>query len=116
MAALEDGADLFLLHVEASDEAGHAGDVGAKVEALERWDADIIGPLLGELGHLAPWRLLLLPDHATPTALMTHTSDPVPYLLADSSDDGAGGEYTESWAARCTPVPAHTLMARLLRR
>jgi 2,3-bisphosphoglycerate-independent phosphoglycerate mutase len=115
VAALEDGADLFLLHVEASDEAGHAGDVGAKVEALERWDADIIGPLLEEMKHLAPWRLLLLPDHATPTALMTHTPDPVPYLLADSAEDGPGGEYTESWTAKCDPVPGHTLMARLLR-
>jgi 2,3-bisphosphoglycerate-independent phosphoglycerate mutase len=116
VAALEDGADLFLLHVEASDEAGHAGDVGAKVEALERWDADIIGPLLGELDHLAPWRLLLLPDHATPTVLMTHTPDPVPYLLADSTDDGPGGEYTESWTAKCDPVAGHLLMSRLLRR
>jgi 2,3-bisphosphoglycerate-independent phosphoglycerate mutase len=114
VAALDDGADLFLLHVEASDEAGHAGDVAAKVEALERWDADIVGPLLGELEHLAPWRLLLLPDHATPTALMTHTSDAVPYLLADSSTDGPGGEYTESWAASCAPVAGHTLMGRLL--
>jgi 2,3-bisphosphoglycerate-independent phosphoglycerate mutase len=116
VAALEDGADLFLLHVEASDEAGHAGDVAAKVEALERWDADIIGPLLDDLEHLSPWRLLLLPDHATPTALMTHTPDPVPYLLADSNDDGPGGEYTESWTARCEPVAAHSLMGQLLRR
>jgi 2,3-bisphosphoglycerate-independent phosphoglycerate mutase len=116
IAALEDGADLFLLHVEASDEAGHAGDVAAKVESLERWDADIIGPLLGELERLAPWRLLLLPDHATPTTLMTHTPDPVPYLLADSNDDGAGGEYTESWVARSDAVPAHSLMGKLLRR
>ena len=94
----------------------HAGDVAAKVDALERWDADIIGPLLGELDHLSPWRLLLLPDHATPTVLMTHTPDPVPYLLADSNDDGTGGEYTESWTAKCEPVAAHSLMGRLLRR
>ena len=116
VAALEDGADLFLLHVEASDEAGHAGDVAAKVEALERWDADIIGPLVNELGHLAPWRLLLLPDHATPTALMTHTPDPVPYLLADSAADGAGGEYTEAATAASPPVAGHSLMGRLVGR
>jgi 2,3-bisphosphoglycerate-independent phosphoglycerate mutase len=116
IAALEDGADLFLLHVEASDEAGHAGDVAAKVDALERWDADIIGPLVDELARLEPWRLLLLPDHATPTKLMTHTPDPVPYLLADSTDDGPGGEYTESWTSSCEPVPAHSLMAKLLQR
>src|SRR4051812_44105962 len=44
--ALDAGADLFLVHVEASDEAGHAGDVGAKVEALENWDRRILAPLV----------------------------------------------------------------------
>jgi 2,3-bisphosphoglycerate-independent phosphoglycerate mutase len=116
VAALEDGADLFLVHVEASDEAGHAGDVGAKVEALERWDAEIIGPLVEALDGLGPWRLLLLPDHPTPLALKTHTADPVPYLLADSSEDGPGGEYTESATAACEPVVGHTLMGRLVGR
>jgi len=57
-----------------------------------------------------------MPDHATPTKLMTHTPDPVPYLMADSNDDGPGGEYTESWTAQCDAVPGHTLMAKLLRR
>ena len=109
-------ADLFLLHVEASDEAGHAGDLGAKVEALERWDRDIIGPLVGGLHDIGPWRLLLLPDHPTPLALKTHTRDPVPYLLVDSAADGAGGVYTESGVAGVEPVPGHALMARLLER
>ena len=114
VGALEDGADLFVLHVEATDEAGHAGDLAAKVEALERWDADIIGPLVEALGGLGPWRLLLVPDHATPTAMKTHTPDPVPYLLADSATDGPGGEYTESWTANLAAIPAHSLMPRLL--
>jgi 2,3-bisphosphoglycerate-independent phosphoglycerate mutase len=57
-----------------------------------------------------------MPDHPTPTALMTHTPDPVPYLLADSSTDGPGGEYTESWTASATPVPGHSLMGKLLQR
>ena len=100
--------------MEATDEAGHAGDLAAKVEALERWDADIIGPLVEALGGLGPWRLLLVPDHATPTAMKTHTPDPVPYLLADSATDGPGGEYTESWTANLAAIPAHSLMPRLL--
>ncbi|TML59179.1 MAG: phosphoglycerate mutase, partial [Actinobacteria bacterium] len=116
LASLAGGADLFLLHVEASDEAGHAGDLGAKVEALERWDRDIIGPLVGGLDGIGPWRLLLLPDHPTPLALKTHTPDPVPYLLVDSAADGAGGAYTESGVAGVEPVPGHALMARLLER
>jgi 2,3-bisphosphoglycerate-independent phosphoglycerate mutase len=116
LAALADGADLFLVHVEASDEAGHAGDLEAKVEALENWDRRIIGPLVEGLDELGPWRLLLLPDHATPVALRTHTSDSVPYLLVDSATDGPGGVYSEAATAGSTPVPGHTLMSRLTGR
>ncbi len=112
LASLAD-RDLFLLHVEATDEAGHAGDAGEKVRALERWDTDIIGPLVDALGD-EPYRVLLMPDHATPCALRTHTSDAVPYLLFDSTVDAAGGEYTESGVADREPVVAHHLMARLL--
>jgi 2,3-bisphosphoglycerate-independent phosphoglycerate mutase len=61
-----------------------------------------------------PYRVLLMPDHATPTVLRTHTSDPVPYLLFDSTVDGPGGEYTERAVAGSAPVVAHTLMSRLL--
>ncbi|MGH8983653.1 MAG: cofactor-independent phosphoglycerate mutase, partial [Acidimicrobiia bacterium] len=105
--------DLFLLHVEATDEAGHQGDVVEKVAALERWDADVIGPLVAALDG-EPWRLLLMPDHATPCALMTHTPDPVPYLLYDATVAGPGGEYTERAVAGQAPVVAHGLMERLL--
>ena len=54
---------------------------------------------------MGPWRLLLLPDHATPLALKTHTSDPVPYLLVDSAADGPGGTYTERGVAECPRGP-----------
>jgi 2,3-bisphosphoglycerate-independent phosphoglycerate mutase len=111
LASLED-RDLFLLHVEATDEAGHQGDVGEKVTALERWDAEVIGPVVEALDG-ATYRVLLLPDHATPCALRTHTSDPVPYLLFDSRSDGPGGEYTEEGVADAPVVPAHGLMTRL---
>jgi 2,3-bisphosphoglycerate-independent phosphoglycerate mutase len=104
---------LFLLHVEATDEAGHQGDIVEKVTALERWDADVIAPLVAAFDG-EPWRLLLLPDHATPCALKTHTPDPVPYLLFDSTTAGPGGDYTERAVARRDPVIAHGLMERLL--
>jgi len=107
--------DFFMLHVEATDEAGHQGAIDEKVGALERWDADIIGPLVRALDG-ERYRVLLLPDHATPCALRTHTADPVPYLLFDSeSPVGSGGEYTERGVAACAPVAAHHLMGRLLR-
>jgi 2,3-bisphosphoglycerate-independent phosphoglycerate mutase len=112
LASLED-RDFFLLHVEATDEAGHQGEVGEKVTALERWDTDVIGPLETALAG-QDHRILLLPDHATPCALRTHVSDPVPYLLVDSAAPGPGGVYTEAAVAGCAPVPAHRLMGRLV--
>jgi 2,3-bisphosphoglycerate-independent phosphoglycerate mutase len=112
--ALADGADLFIVHVEATDEAGHAGNVEEKVKALENWDSRILAGLVDGLDRLGPWRMLLLPDHATPLATRTHTSEPVPYLLFDSQVDGVGGTYTEAGVADLELVPGHELMGRLL--
>jgi 2,3-bisphosphoglycerate-independent phosphoglycerate mutase len=107
--------DLFVLHVEATDEAGHQGLAEVKVDALERWDADIIGPIVAALDAGGePYRILLLPDHATPCTIKTHTSDAVPYLFFDSAAPGAGGTYTEPATATHPPVAAHTLLARLV--
>jgi len=116
LQSLAAGDDLFLIHVEASDEAGHAGNVEEKVKALENWDRRILRPLVDalDIDDFRPWRLLLLPDHATPLALRTHTSDSVPYMLVDSEVDGAGGVYTEAGTAHCTPVAGHTLMNHLI--
>jgi 2,3-bisphosphoglycerate-independent phosphoglycerate mutase len=115
LASLAD-RELFVLHVEATDEAGHNGEADRKVEALEHWDRRIIGPLVEALNESGPFRLLLLPDHPTPCALRTHTDDPVPYLLYDSTTEGPGGTYTEEGVAGCPPVVGHELMARLLER
>jgi 2,3-bisphosphoglycerate-independent phosphoglycerate mutase len=116
LRTLRGGADLFVIHVEASDEAGHAGDVAEKVRALENWDRRILGPLVDGLDELGDWRLLLLPDHATPLHLKTHTPDPVPYLLVDSRADGPGGRYTEAGVRGRPVVPGHRLMGRLVER
>ena len=116
-AALESLAadtDLFVIHVEATDEAGHAGNTGEKVKALENWDTRILPGLIEGLDELGDWRMLLLPDHATPLRTKTHTPDPVPYLLVDSRQDGPGGTYTEAGVAESPPVPGHQLMPRLL--
>ncbi len=116
LAGLAAGADLFVIHVEASDEAGHAGDVAEKVRSLENWDRRILAGLTAGLDELGPWRLLLLPDHATPLALRTHTADPVPYLLVDSQVDGPGGAYSEAAVASAPVVAGHRLMGELLGR
>lgn len=114
--ALADGADLFVIHIEATDEAGHAGDVEEKVRSLERWDALVLAGLVTGLDRLGAWRLLLLPDHATPLRLKTHIPDPVPYLLVDSTTPGPGGTYTERAVAGLPAVPGHELMPRLVGR
>ncbi|MBW3580854.1 MAG: cofactor-independent phosphoglycerate mutase [Actinobacteria bacterium] len=116
LATLASGADLFVIHVEATDEAGHAGDVEEKVAALEHWDRRILGPLVEGLDALGRWRLLLMPDHATPVARKTHTSEPVPWLLVDGEVDGPGGTYSEAATAGAPPVPGHELMGRLVSR
>ena len=116
LAGLEAGADLFIVYVEATDEAGHAGDVDEKVRALENWDRRILTDLVAGLDAMGDWRLLLLPDHATPVELKTHTPDPVPYLLVDSREDGPGGVYTEEGVAAAAVLAGHTLLPRLLGR
>ena len=111
---LRDGADLAVLHVEASDEAGHAGDAAEKIASLENWDSRIFAGLVEGLDDIGPWRMLVMPDHATPLELRTHTSDPVPYLLVDSRTRGSGGIYTERGVAEAPVEAGHTLMAKLL--
>ena len=112
---LQEGMDLFIIHVEATDEAGHAGDVEAKVQALENWDKRILKDLIPGLDDLGPWRLLMLPDHATPLTTRTHNSNPVPYLMVDSQDDGTGGIFTEDGVADSPLVKGHSLLPELVR-
>lgn len=81
LAALRE-VDFVLVHVEAADEAGHNGDRSEKVRAIENFDAKVVGPILeGLRGAGQPFRMLVLPDHATPLSLRTHTADPVPFCL-----------------------------------
>lgn len=98
LKALEEN-DFVYIHVEAPDEAAHMGDTEAKVEAIERFDAELTGPLLSGLGGLGEHRILMLPDHATPLATKTHSDAPVPYLLFDSARGGAGAAAFDEEAA-----------------
>jgi 2,3-bisphosphoglycerate-independent phosphoglycerate mutase len=93
-----DNKDFVFLHVEAPDEAGHQGDVRAKVQAIEDFDAKIVGPMLeGLRQHFDAYRVLLLPDHPTPIALKTHVREPVPIALYGSGvEPDAGQAYDES--------------------
>jgi 2,3-bisphosphoglycerate-independent phosphoglycerate mutase len=73
--------DLVFIHVEAPDEAGHAGDIDEKIKAIERIDHRILGKLLEELPSMGDYAIAVLPDHPTPIELRTHTSDPIPYAI-----------------------------------
>jgi 2,3-bisphosphoglycerate-independent phosphoglycerate mutase len=69
--------DFVFLHVEAPDEAGHNGDLREKITAIERFDQLVVGTILNEFKRRKNFRVLVLPDHATPLSLKTHTSDVV---------------------------------------
>jgi 2,3-bisphosphoglycerate-independent phosphoglycerate mutase len=85
--------DFVFLHVEAPDEAGHQGDVQAKVQAIEDFDAKVVGPMLeGLQQQFGAFRVLLLPDHPTPLVLKTHVREPVPIALYGSGVEPDAGE------------------------
>lgn len=73
--------DFVFIHVEAPDEAGHNGDIKAKIAAIEAIDRDIVGTILNYFDQHDDMRIIVLPDHPTPVKLRTHTSDPVPFVI-----------------------------------
>jgi 2,3-bisphosphoglycerate-independent phosphoglycerate mutase len=78
--------DFVLVHVEAPDEAGHMGNLKAKIKAIEDFDEKVVGGMLNELGGFGEYKILVLPDHYTPLSLKTHTREPVPFALYSSVD------------------------------
>lgn len=92
-ALLDKGYDFAYIHLEAPDEMGHQGSVERKVQAIEYLDSRVVKPLTEALDSKGiDYRLLVLPDHPTPIRVRTHTSDSVPYMLYDSTD-----ELSEKW-------------------
>lgn len=91
--------DFVYLHIEAPDEAGHSGRADYKIKAIEDLDALIVGPVIKGLKERGEdFRALLMPDHATPISLRTHTNDPVPFVIFDSKKQSKnkGVAYSES--------------------
>jgi 2,3-bisphosphoglycerate-independent phosphoglycerate mutase len=80
--------DIVLVHVEATDEAGHAGDAETKKKALEEIDKHIVGPVMAELKKYASWRILVMPDHPTPVSTKGHVNDPIPFAMAGDGIQG----------------------------
>ena len=85
-ALLKDGYDFAYIHVEAPDEMGHQGSIERKIKAIENLDGRVIRKVKEQMDASGEdYRMLVLPDHPTPIRVRTHTSDPVPYLLYDST-------------------------------
>ena len=83
---LKDDFDFVYLHVEAPDEMGHQGSIKRKIQAIEYLDKRVIKLVKRQMDTSGvDYRMLVLPDHPTPVRLRTHTSEPVPYLLYDST-------------------------------
>ncbi len=74
--------DFVYLHIEASDEAGHEGDVALKIKTIEYLDTRIVKPIFDEVSTWdEPVTIAILPDHPTPCATKTHTNKPVPFII-----------------------------------
>lgn len=76
--------DIAYIHVEAPDEAGHSGKLNDKIKAIEDFDSLVVGTVLEGIKAFDEYRILILPDHATPLAVKTHTEEPVPFVIFDS--------------------------------
>lgn len=94
--------DIACIHVEAPDEAGHSGNYVDKIKAIEDFDNLVVGTVLNGIETFGEFKILLLPDHATPVAVKTHTEEPVPFVIYDSrkKKDNDKVSFDESIAER----------------
>ena len=94
---LDSGLDYVYIHMEAPDECGHHGDTEHKVWSIEQIDKQVVKPIVEELEKKGEhFRILICPDHPTPLCLMTHVSDPIPFIIYDNKLSQSGAlSYTE---------------------
>jgi len=79
--------DFVYLHLEATDEMGHNGDVQGKIKAIELFDAEIVGPIAEGLKKQDEYKIMITSDHATPVNVRTHTDEAVPFVIYDSTKE-----------------------------
>lgn len=85
---IKDGKDFVYIHIEAPDEGGHQGNVFNKVKAIEIIDKKVVKVIKNSLDEMGTdYKILILPDHPTPVSKMTHTSEPVPFLIYESKSE-----------------------------
>ena len=114
LAAMEK-CDLVVIHIEAPDEAAHEGDIDGKIAAIQKVDEEIISRIYRR-GRDA-LRVLVMPDHATPISVQTHTDEPVPFMLWGKGFDSSGAARFTEAEAKSTGffIPeGYNIMARLV--
>ena len=101
VSLLKQGYDFVYVHVEAPDEMGHQGSIERKVKSIEYLDGRVIGRIRKQMDDWGePYRMMILPDHPTPISCRTHTSNPVPYMIFDSTRQAKRiDKYNEKTAA-----------------
>lgn len=113
--AFETGADFVYLHLEAPDECGHQGDALGKIKAIEMVDratADLVAYLDN---RNEPYVVAVLPDHATPLSIRTHSAEPVPYLIYDSRNPANSGlVFNETDAQKGVFLPQGDLILKTM--
>ena len=114
------GTDLVYLHFEAPDECGHRGEAQNKVKAIEMIDSRVLTKMLDYLNGCGDdYRILIMPDHPTPLETMTHSAEPVPFLIYDSRKKENGvPSFTEKNAAETGEFVEHgpDIMSMLLEK
>jgi 2,3-bisphosphoglycerate-independent phosphoglycerate mutase len=116
LAALEDH-DFVYVHVEAPDEASHSGRMDHKIQAIEDFDRQVVGTVLEGIRKFGDFAILCTPDHPTPVRLMTHTSEPVPFIIYRGGEgEGNGASSYDEDQAKATGMvtEGHRLMEMLL--
>ena len=112
-----DSTDIICVHVEATDEASHEGDVEAKIKALEEIDTHIVGPLVAELKSRGEYRVLVSPDHPTPIRTKTHSHGIVPFAITGtdvSPDDQTSYDEDQANASALQYPNGHEVMKYFL--
>ncbi len=93
--------DFVYLHVEASDEAGHEGNIDLKIKTIEYLDARIVKPIFEEVSTWKePVTIAILPDHPTPCAIKTHTNSPIPFVIYKPGEKADSVTVYDEFSAR----------------
>ncbi|HXK83774.1 MAG TPA: cofactor-independent phosphoglycerate mutase [Clostridiales bacterium] len=97
---LKNGKDFVYIHIEATDECGHRSEIHNKVKAIEEIDRRVLPIVLEGLKEFDDYKIMILPDHPTPLATGTHSTDPVPFMIYHKNNEKQGVDtVTEKTAA-----------------